>query len=314
MNNEQLISIVIPVFNESENIMAMIEAINKVDLHDPFEIIFVNDGSDDSATLSILKMVAAQYPHVHYISLVRNFGHQIALKAGIDLAKGDAIISMDGDLQHPPALLPEMIAQWKAGFDIVITKRIDYGDVSLFKKISSHLYYKIINALSSIPIQYGESDFRLLDKKVAAIFKKIDEPDLFLRGLTRWVGFEVTEIPFKAENRQFGSSKYSFKKMMRLGLNGIISFSSKPLYLSVYAGFASALFSIIVLLYTLTSMYFGHVVPGWASTLIIISFFSGMQLILMGIFGLYLSRVFMQTKNRPLYIIGENTYNTNEAA
>jgi polyisoprenyl-phosphate glycosyltransferase len=310
--SNKLITIVIPIYNESDNIIAIVEEIKKTPLQYKYEILFVNDGSNDIRTLQNLKAVTKQYDFVRYISFVKNFGHQIALKAGLDIAKGDCVISMDGDLQHPPSLLPLMIEQWENGADIVITKRVNYGNVSAFKKASSYLYYKIINALSSIPLKYGESDFRLMDKKVIAVFRKISEPDPFLRGLIRWVGFETAEIPFQTQDRIHGKSKYNFKKMLRLGLNGIISFSSKPLYLSIYTGFASSLISIIVLIYALLSLSSGNVVPGWTSTLIIISFFSGIQLIVMGIFGLYLSRIFIQTKNRPLYIVGENTYQTND--
>jgi polyisoprenyl-phosphate glycosyltransferase len=310
--SNKLITIVIPIYNESDNIIAIVEEIKKTPLQYKYEILFVNDGSNDIRTLQNLKAVTKQYDFVRYISFVKNFGHQIALKAGLDIAKGDCVISMDGDLQHPPSLLPLMIEQWENGADIVITKRVNYGNVSAFKKASSYLYYKIINALSSIPLKYGESDFRLMDKKVIAVFRKISEPDPFLRGLIRWVGFETAEIPFQTQDRIHGKSKYNFKKMLRLGLNGIISFSSKPLYLSIYTGFASSLISIIVLIYALLSLSTGNVVPGWTSTLIIMSFFSGIQLIVMGIFGLYLSRIFIQTKNRPLYIVGENTYQTND--
>lgn len=308
MKDTKLITIVIPVYNEAENIAAIVEEIIRINLKYNYEILFVNDGSSDRLTYKFLQEVTQKYSFVRYISFVKNFGHQLALKAGLDMAKGDCVISMDGDLQHPPSLLPEMIQKWEEGYEIVITKRINYGKVGIFKKISSFLYYKIINTLSSIPLKYGESDFRLLDKKVVDVFKKLNEIDLFLRGLTRWVGFKTTEITFNAEDRIHGKSKYSFNKMLRLAVNGIISFSSKPLYFSVYAGFICSGSSILILIYTLISLFSGHVVPGWSSTLIIISFFSGIQLIIMGIFGLYLSRIFIQSKNRPLYIIGENTY------
>ena len=303
-----LISIIIPIYNESENIPLMVEEINKVSLKYPYEILFINDGSDDSATLFHLERVHQKYPFVKYISFVRNFGHQIALKAGIDHANGDCVISMDGDLQHPPALLPLLIEKWQEGSDIVITKRVDYGDVGFLKKITSKLYYKFISNLLNIPVQDGESDFRLLDRSVILALRQFNEITPFYRGLVRWIGFNSAEVSYKANNRIHGKSKYSFKKMLKLGIGGVLSFSLKPLYLSIYLGFFSALMSIVVFFYSLISLYLGHVVQGWTSTLIIIAFFSGIQMIVFGIFGLYLSNMFLQVKNRPLYIVGKNTY------
>ena len=165
-----------------------------------------------------------------------------------------------------------------------------------------------MNSLSSIPLRYGEADFRLMDKKVVAVLKTINEPDLFFRGLVRWVGFKTTEISFKAESRFAGSSKYTFKKMFSLAMSGITSFSTKPLYLSIYIGFVCACTSIFVFLYAIISYFTNNVIPGWTSTLIIMTFFSGIQLLLLGIVGLYIAKLFVQTKNRPLYIVNDTNY------
>jgi glycosyltransferase involved in cell wall biosynthesis len=301
------ITIVIPVYNETKNIQKIIDEISKANIQYEYEILFINDGSVDE-TETILNILSKENKHISHISFVKNFGHQMALKAGFDFAKGDAVICMDGDLQHPPSLIHAMIEKWNEGYEMVITKREDHDNIRFFKKITSKLFYRIINSISSTPISYGEADFRLMDKKVVAVFKEINEPDLFWRGLARWVGFKTTTLSFKAEERFAGNSKYTFNKMVKLALNGILSFSTKPLYFSIFVGFACSIVSIIVLLYALISYIFETVVPGWTSTLIIMSFFSGIQLILIGIVGLYVGKLFIQTKNRPLYIIYKNTY------
>ncbi len=301
------LTIIIPVYNESSNIFRVVSEISKVTIPYPYEILFINDGSTDDTEL-VLKEIACTKKHVFFISFVRNYGHQMALKAGMDAATGDGVISMDGDLQHPPSLIPLLIRKWEEGFDIVITKRQDHKNIPFMKKAMSALFYKVINALSSAHISYGEADFRFLDKKVVAVFKKIHEPDLFWRGMVRWVGFKSTEVSYQAEERFKGESKYTFKKMVSLALNGILSFSTKPLYFSIYVGFGCAFTSILVFIYVLISFFSNRVVPGWTSTLIIMSFFSGVQLVLIGIIGLYIGKLFVQVKDRPLYIINESTY------
>ena len=302
------ITIIIPVYNEAENVSKIVAEIAKIKIVHDYEILFVNDGSTD-ATEQVLQEISTRQKHIFHISFVKNFGHQMALKAGFDAANGDCIICMDGDMQHPPSFVPTMIEKWDEGYEMVITQREDSDKLPFFKKMTSKLFYRIINSLSSTQISYGEADFRLMDKKVVDVFKKINEPDLFWRGLARWVGFKTITLTFKAEDRFAGVSKYTFTKMFTLAMNGILSFSTKPLYFSIYVGFVCALTSMIVLLYALTSFFTNNVIPGWTSTLIIMAFFSGIQLILIGIVGLYVGKLFIQTKNRPLYIIHNNTYN-----
>ena len=303
----KLLTIIIPIYNETENIEKVVEAISKVNIKYNYEILFINDGSIDE-TEKILNKLSKENKNISQITFVKNFGHQMALKAGFDYAKGDCVICMDGDLQHPPSFIPKMIEMWDDGFELVITKRIDHEKTSLFKKATSTLFYHLINSLSSTPISYGEADFRLMDKKVIAVFKNINEPDLFWRGLARWVGFKTITIPFNAEERFAGNSKYTFSKMIKLAMNGILSFSTKPLFFSIYVGFICAFASMLILIYALISFFIDNVIPGWTSTLIIMAFFSGIQLILIGIVGLYVGKLFIQTKNRPLYIVGKNTY------
>lgn len=293
---DKLLTIIIPVYNEEANLEHIVIEIAKVELRIPYEILFVNDGSIDGTKQS-LELLSCKYSEVLYLHFVKNFGHQLALKAGLDIANGDVPICMDGDMQHPPELLPLLLNKWREGYDIVVTKRIDPKSTGFLKKLSSRLFYYIINRLSNIPISYGEADFRLMDRKVVEVFKKINEPDLFLRGLTRWVGFKVAEVSFTANERFSGKTKYTISKMWAFAINGILSFSTKPLYFSIYLGFACALSSIAVFLYALSSYFIGKVVPGWTSTLIIITFFSGIQLLVLGIISLYLAKLFMQVKN-----------------
>lgn len=311
MPDQKKITIVIPCFNEADNIRVIVQEIGKQAFKYPYEILFVNDGSHD-ASPGILRQVSHEFPHVKFISFARNFGHQMALKAGIDHARGDCVITMDADMQHSPSVLPALVAQWEQGFEVVITKRSDHDEIGWWKKVSSRLFYKVLTSLSSIPLSYGESDFRLMDKKVVKVFKGMNETNLFLRGLARWVGFKVCEVHYKAEDRFAGKSKYTFKKMISLALDGILSFSTRPLYASIYVGFICACTSIFVLAYALFSYFAHRVIPGWTSTLIIMTFFSGIQLVLLGIVGLYIAKLFEQSKNRPLYIIYENNYTGDE--
>jgi len=304
---DKLVTIIIPIFNEEVNLERIIIEISKQDLGLPYEILFVNDGSTD-CTKNTLILLAKKYSEVNYLNFVKNFGHQMALKAGLDHAKGDVTICMDGDMQHPPHMLPTLINKWKEGYDIVVTKRLDHESIGVFKRMSSKLFYYIMNKLSNIPISYGEADFRLMDENVVIVIRKINEPDLFLRGFTRWVGFRVAEVTFTAEERFAGQSKYTFSKMFSLAINGILSFSTKPLMASIYIGLGCAFLSIIVFIYALISYLSGNVIPGWTSTLIIITFFSGIQLLVLGVISLYLAKLFMQVKNRPLYIMGDSNY------
>lgn len=301
------VSIVIPVFNEEDNIPTVIAAIEDIFqsiAHYDFEIIFVNDGSRDR-TLSVLERASAENAKIKYISLSRNFGHQAALKAGYDHAFGNAVISMDGDMQHPPSVIPELLQCWEEGFDIVSTIR-DYGDaVGGQKKVTSYFFYKILNSISDVKLaEGGGSDFRLLSQPVVAEIRKMQEADLFLRGVVQWVGFRQTFVTFRADRRLSGESKYTFSRMLRFALSGLTSFSTKPLYLSAYLGLFFSVFAVVFyLIYVLISFLNASEISGWASLILTIVFFGGLQLSILGIIGIYLGKVFMQMKNRPAYII-----------
>ncbi len=301
------ISIVVPVCNEEANIPLLINAVNLIFESLPYyahHFIFVDDGSTDD-TLAELKRQAAQSNNIFFISLSRNFGHQHALKAGLDMANGDAVIMMDADMQHPPALLPILLKEWENGFDVAYTIRKDHNELPMMKRKTSNMFYNLINNLSDIELEQGTADFRLMDKKVIAVFRNFQETDLFMRGLVKWIGFSQKGVEYDPLQRTFGESKYSLKKMIRFALQGITSFSTRPLYTATYLGFLFSFLSLLYIPYIIYSYYFGHVISGWSSIIATIIFFGGLQLMILGIFGLYLGKLFMQSKNRPNYIIKE---------
>lgn len=303
---KKTIDIVVPVYNETSNLSLMVDAIAAVMKQLPYDykIIFVNDGSSDD-TLSFLKQIAAANNNVNYISFSRNFGHQNALKAGIDYSNADAVISMDGDMQHPPALIPTLIKNWEAGNEIVYTVRKDQEDLPAIKKQTSNLFYKILNNLSSIELEKGTADFRLLDKKVVDVLKELKETDLFWRGLVKWIGYKQISVEYIPGERASGTSKYTVKKMTELAIKGITSFSTKPLTIAIYIGFVSSVLSFLYVPYALVSYFSGQSISGWASVIVTIAFFGGIQLMILGIIGVYLGKLFMQSKQRPNYIVSE---------
>ncbi|MDE5429601.1 glycosyltransferase family 2 protein [Elizabethkingia meningoseptica] len=305
------INIVIPAHNEEKNVPIMRERIAAVftSLKDyTYEIIFVNDGSRDS-TQQVLEDLSREFPEVKYIELSRNFGHQAALKAGLNNADGNAVISMDGDLQHPPELIPELIREWENGYDMVYTIRTYNVNTSLTKKITSDFYYKVISLMSDFKFERGAgADFRLLDAKVVEEIKQNNESDLFIRGLVRWVGFRQKGIKFVAADRENGISQYTMNKMFRLALTGVTSFSVKPLYFAAYLGFFFSALSILYLPYVIFAFIRGTEISGWASLIMTVVFFGGLQLIMLGIIGIYLGKVFKQVKDRPLFIIRSKNF------
>jgi len=303
------VCIVIPVCNEEKNIPIIIEAIKQVidaAVYD-YTITFVDDGSTDD-TLAVLKNKARETSNIFFIALSRNFGHQNALKAGINSIDetADCIIMMDGDLQHPPDLIPVMLNKWAEGYEVVFTIRKDNERIPLFKRKTSGLFYTLLNKLSDIELDPGAADFRLMDKNVWQVFKNFNENDLFLRGLSKWIGFKQVGIEYIPGNRYNGSSKYTVKKMVRFALQGITSFSTKPLYIAAYLGFAFSMLSLLYIPYIIYSYFFDKPISGWSSLIATIAFFGGLQLMILGIIGLYLGKLFMQSKNRPHYIIRES--------
>ena len=305
------ISIVIPAYNEEGNLMPVYQRIKSVFENMQgysFEIIFVNDGSRDN-TQSRLEEMALDFPEIKYIEFSRNFGHQPAVKAGMDYADGNAIISMDGDLQHPPELIPQMVQKWEQGYDIVYTIRSYPKEISYFKRKTSDLFYRFLSQISDVDLTNGGgSDFRLIDSSVAQVMKNLKEDDLFLRGLTSWMGFKQTGIEFVAGERFSGQSSYDLKKMLKFAFTGITSFSVKPLYLATYLGFIFSSLSLLYIPYVLYAFLTKTEISGWASLIMTIVFFGGVQLIILGILGIYLGKIFKQVKGRPNYIIRSRNF------
>ena len=264
----------------------------------------VNDGSHDSSLL-VLQQLAKEDNRVKYLSFSRNFGHQLAVKAGLDHAFAPAVISMDADLQHPPALIPTLIHKWEEGAQVVATLRTYPEEISKKKRKSSQQFYKLLNLLSDIEIKEGSADFRLLDQAVVEVIRHMRENEPFLRGMVPWVGFTQVYVPYTAQARYAGETKYTIKKMFQLALSGVTSFSVKPLYFAVFLGFFFSLLSVLYVPYVIYSFLNGSEISGWASLIMTIVFFGGLQLIILGIIGVYIGKIFTQTKERPAYIIQE---------
>jgi len=300
------VCIVIPAFNEEGNITVVATAVNEVFSRLNYEhyFLFVDDGSTDG-TLAKIEELSKTNNNVKYISLSKNHGHQAALKAGIDNSNADCIITMDADMQHPPTLITDLLAKWEEGFEVVYTIRKEQKGLSLAKRITSALFYKLLSKISDLELENGSADFRLLDKKVIVQLKQIKENDIFLRGLIKWMGFKQTSIEYIPANRYSGESKYSYQKMMLLALQGITSFSTKPLYIAIYIGFIFSFLSLLYIPYAVYNYMTGHTVSGWASLIVTVTFLGGLQLIILGIIGLYLGKLFMQSKGRPTYIINK---------
>ena len=302
------IDIIVPCYNESENIIPLYEAIKGVFSKKlpeySYSLIYVNDGSTDNS-LQVLKKLSSEDENVKYISFSRNFGHQLAVKAGLDHAFGDAVISMDCDLQHPPALLPELIQKWEEGNQVVATLRTYSAEISKKKQQTSQQFYKILNLLSDIEIKEGSADFRLLDQVVVKVIRSMNENEPFLRGIVPWVGFQQVYLPYTAQARFAGQTKYTMKKMLHLALVGVTAFSVKPLYFAVFLGFFFSFLSVLYIPYVILSFINGSEISGWASLIMTIVFFGGLQLIILGIIGIYIGKIFKQTKERPSYIIQE---------
>lgn len=302
--NINKISIVIPSYNEESNIKKVYEEISlSIGNNYTFEVIFVDDGSSD-LTLEKIKELQKQYKNVFYVSFSRNFGHQNSLIAGLDYADGDCIITMDADLQHPPSFINEMVEKWKEGYDIVYTKREKDKNLPFFKKITSRIFYKIINWLSDIKLEDGAADFRLIDKKVADIIRQNPEYNLFIRGYIAWMGFKQYCIAYTPGQRFSGSTKYSLNKMFAFATNGITSFSIKPLRLGIVLGSIVAFIAILYLIYVIyIALFTTRAISGWASVLASVLLLGSINLMCIGIVGEYLGKLFLQTKGRPQYII-----------
>jgi dolichol-phosphate mannosyltransferase len=304
------LSLVIPTFNEEGNVQRLYNEILLVLKQlqiSTYEVIFIDDGSSDQS-LQCIEALRAQDTNVHYLQFSRNYGHQHALKAGLDHAKGAAVISLDADLQHPPALIADMVQLWRQGAEVVYTRRNDKQNVGLFKKLSAKAFYWLANRLSEVPIEEGTADFRLLDRKVVDAIKTFKESHLFLRGLIPTLGFKQVALDYEPAVRFSGQSKYSLGKMFHFAINGITSSSAKPLYFSIYLGLFFAFLAFVYGCYAIyIAVFTDAAITGWTSLIASVLFIGGIQMILIGIVGIYLGKLFVQSKQRPTYIIKSNT-------
>ncbi|MBY0195863.1 glycosyltransferase family 2 protein [Priestia megaterium] len=300
-------SIVVPVYNEEEVIHETYHRLTEV-MHstkEAYELLFVNDGSRDR-TAEIIKEYSEQDPAVVLLDFARNFGHQIAITAGMDYARGEAVVVIDADLQDPPELILEMIEKWKQGFDVVYAKRTKRKGETYFKKQTAAMFYRFLRAMTDIDIPLDTGDFRLLDRKVCNQMNSIQEKNRFVRGLVSWVGFKQIAVEYERDERLAGESKYPLKKMLKLSMDGITSFSYKPLKLASYAGVTLSGIGFIYLLVVLyLKLFTDSTITGWSSLIVIQLFFSGIILIILGMIGEYIGRIYDETKNRPLYIVRE---------
>lgn len=300
-------SVVIPVYNEEAVVQESYRRLKAVmeSTGEAYELIFVNDGSRDKTEEMVSALCDAD-SCVRLLSFSRNFGHQTAITAGMDASSGQAVVVIDADLQDPPEVILEMIAKWKEGYDVVYGQRISREGETWFKKLTAKGFYRILKALTSVDIPVDTGDFRLIDRKVCDVLSSLNEKNRYVRGLVSWVGFKQTAVRFHRQERYAGETKYPLKKMLKFAMDGITTFSYKPLKLTSYLGFFVSLCSFLYLLVVLyLKLFTEKTVSGWASAVSVSLLFNGVILMMLGIIGEYIGRIYDETKNRPLYVIRE---------
>lgn len=301
----RLVSVVIPAYNEQQNVRAVYEAVRRsLDGPESLEIIFVDDGSSDG-TAECVRELRAQNPSVRLIRFGRNFGQQPALIAGLEAARGAAVITLDCDLQHPPELLSRMMEAWRNGAKVVQMVRTKTADAGFFKTLTSRLFYRFVNLLSETPVVSGAADYQLLDRAVVDAVLQFKDRYPFLRGLVGWLGFPATRIEYSAPERIAGKSGYTLGKMLRLSLHALTGLSSKPLRFSFYFGLLTAVFCVIYAVFAVIALAAGKTVQGWTSVIVMVTFVGAVQLVSIGIVGEYIARVYEQTRGVPRYVIVE---------
>jgi dolichol-phosphate mannosyltransferase len=301
-------SLVLPIFNEEAVLPRLFERLDRVmaALDGAAEIILVDDGSRDSSLLMMYAQ-AQRDPRYRYLGLSRNFGQQIAMTAGLDAARGEAVILMDGDLQDPPEIIHQMIDRWQEGFEVVYARRRSRAGESRFKLTTAALFYRLMSKLAAIDLPQNVGDFRLVDRKVLDAFRRMREQDRFVRGMFAWVGFRQTAIEFDRDERAGGETKWGFAQLVRLAANALVSFSDAPLRLALWMGLAVSAFAMIYAAWVLVSRgIWGDPVPGWTSTMVVLAFLGGANMMVTGIMGLYIGRIHTQVKERPLYIVARS--------
>jgi dolichol-phosphate mannosyltransferase len=300
------ISIVIPLLNEADNIPLLHERLAVVGeaIDVDVEWVFVDDGSTDGSA-DVIALLATRDDRVKLVSFSRNFGHQAAITAGLDHATGDAVIMMDADLQHPPELIETLVARWREGYEVVYTVREATEGANVLKRGSSRAFYWLFNCLTGIDMPANAADFRLLDRKVVLALGQIRERTRFMRGLTSWVGFRSCPVPYIAAARHEGVSKYNWRRMINFALDGILSFSTIPLHVGIYLGMLMAVAGFGYMGFVVVAWATGWsvIIPGWTSMIMMVSIVGGLQLIILGIIGLYVGKIFEEVKQRPLYLV-----------
>lgn len=307
MTEKILCSVVIPVFNEELVVQETYKRLKTVmdSLNEPYELIFVNDGSKDDTAIILRKLCEADF-RVKLVDFSRNFGHQLASTAGMDYSSGDTVVLIDADLQDPPEIIPEMIKKWREGYDVVYGVRIKRNGETLFKKLTSKVFYRLLNCMTEVDIPLDTGDFRLIDRKVCNALKAANEKNRYIRGIISWLGFKQTGVEYVRDKRFAGESKYPLKKMLKFAFDAITSFSYKPLKLASYFGsFISVLSFLYLLVVIYLRLFTDSTITGWASTLAVSLFFNGIILIILGIIGEYIGRIYDEVKGRPLYIVRE---------
>lgn len=307
MGSNRLISVVVPVFNEAEVIGAFYErasaAMRTLTPYD-YELLFVDDGCRDDSYVKLVQF-ADMDPHVRVIKLSRNFGHQLAITAGIDIARGDAVVIIDSDLQDPPELISKLVEQWEQGFDVVYAKRKKREGETRLKLLTAALFYRILKALVKTDIPADVGDFRLMSARAVKHFRELREHDRFVRGLVSWIGFKQTGVLYERDKRFAGVTKYPYRKMIKFAFDGLTSFSTVPLKLATWLGYLSSLLAFLYLISVFVQKLMGGTIQGWATIMVGVLFIGGVQLICLGIVGEYVGRIFTEIKRRPLYIIEE---------
>lgn len=301
------VSIVVPVYNEEETLHELHQRINQTmeTWENSYELILVNDGSNDRS-LDIIRGLQEHDPRVKYLSLSRNFGHQVAITAGLDFTSGEAVLVMDADLQDPPELIPALVAKWQEGFDVVYAVREDREGTSPYRQFVYRTFYRLLRRLARVDIPLDTGDFRLMSRRVVESLKKMSERNRFVRGLTAWVGFKQTGISYVRPARHAGVTKYSWAKLWRLALDGLVSFSFIPLQLATWFGFVVSGLCVLYTSYLFYVRIFSNSPPvGWTSIMVALLFLGGVQLLTLGIIGEYIGRIFDEVKQRPLYLVGE---------
>ncbi|MCA8832427.1 glycosyltransferase family 2 protein [Hymenobacter pini] len=303
------LSVIIPIYNEEANIAALHERLSNVldgmPLPGGYEFIFINDGSRDQS-LALIQTLAARDKRVRYIDFSRNFGHQIAVTAGLDLSVGEAVVIIDADLQDPPELIPQLYQKLREGYEVVYAKRRSRQGESAAKKLTAKLFYRLLASITNISIPVDTGDFRIITRKVVDALKQMPEQNKFIRGQISWIGYRQTYLEYDRAERAGGATGYTYRKMIRLALDGITGFSDAPLKAATISGFLVSAIAFLVMLYTLYSRFVsGNYQPGWASLMISILFLGGVQLIAVGIIGEYIARLSANVRQRPLYIISD---------